>query len=154
MTVLLVRHADAGDRSLWTGDDRVRPLNRRGEEQAAKLVALLAPFRPQRILSSPWLRCVDSVRPLATALGLDVEETDGLAEGAGAAAIDLVAKLAEDVAVLCTHGDVIPDVLDALAAGGVGLGPAPRLKKGSTWVLEPGPGPAGITKAWYLPPPE
>ena len=123
MTSVLVRHASAGDRDDWTEDDRLRPLDARGLRQAAGLVALLLPFAPHRVVSSPYARCVQTVEPLAAALGVPVEHDERLAEGAGRAALEL---LDEDGVVCCTHGDVVGDVL------GHGL------KKGAAVVLSEG----------------
>ncbi|NUR76504.1 MAG: NUDIX hydrolase, partial [Thermoleophilia bacterium] len=70
---LLVRHASAGNRDEWTGDDADRPLDERGRAQALGLVERLTPFRIERILTSPARRCVETVEPLARARGLDAE---------------------------------------------------------------------------------
>ena len=123
MTSVLLRHASAGDRDEWDGDDLSRPLDARGRRQAADLVALLRPFEVTRVLSSPYLRCVATVEPLAAALGLEVEQDERLAEGAGPAAFEL---LHEDGAVCCTHGDIVHEAL------GHGL------KKGAAVVLRDG----------------
>ena len=76
MTVYLVRHARAGRRSAWKGDDRLRPLSKVGRRQAAALVDLLVEVSGDReieeILSSPYVRCRQSVDPLAKRLGLKV----------------------------------------------------------------------------------
>jgi len=63
--LLLVRHAKAGHRKDWDGDDRARPLSRAGITQARKLVPVLSPSAPTRLLSSPYTRCVQSLEPLA-----------------------------------------------------------------------------------------
>lgn len=123
MTSVLLRHASAGDGATWHGDDRLRPLDSRGRRQAAELAELLRPFGVRRIVSSPYVRCVETVEPLAAALGLRVEEDESLGEGAGRAA---VALLREDGVVGCTHGDVVEDML------GHGL------KKGAAVVLRDG----------------
>jgi broad specificity phosphatase PhoE len=108
MTIVLVRHARAGKAKEWQGDDRLRPLDERGRAQAEALVDLLRDSGPTTILSSGALRCVQTVEPLATALGLEVEGTEELAEGAGADdVLRLVSGLPDDVVLLCTHGDVI-----------------------------------------------
>ena len=78
--ILLVRHASAGDREAWEDDDRLRPLDERGRRQAVQLIELLAPYRLERILSSPALRCVQTVEPLALARGLSIEVSDELSE--------------------------------------------------------------------------
>jgi phosphohistidine phosphatase SixA len=108
VTAVLLRHASAGHRRDWDGDDSLRPLDERGRRQAEALVELLRPLGIGRVVSSPYVRCVDTVEPLAAALGLVVEKDDRLAEGAGSAARSV---LEEDGVVACTHGDIIEDVL-------------------------------------------
>jgi len=105
---VLLRHASAGDRFHWDGEDHLRPLDERGHRQAAELVDKLVPLGVLRIVSSPYTRCVETVEPLASALRLEVEPDDRLAEGAGAAAAEL---LREEGVVACTHGDVIHALL-------------------------------------------
>lgn len=79
--MLLVRHAWAGHRTSWDGDDDwQRPLDGLGVEQAAALVELLQPFELEAILTSPYLRCVATVEPLAAARGLELELRDELTE--------------------------------------------------------------------------
>jgi len=123
VTSVLLRHASAGDRDRWEGDDFHRPLDARGRRQAAELVELLRPFRVRRVLSSPYVRCIETVEPLAAALDLPVELNDRLTEGAGPGAGLL---LHEDGVVCCTHGDIIESVL--------GRG----LKKGAFVVMDDG----------------
>jgi broad specificity phosphatase PhoE len=77
----------------------------------------------RRILSSPYVRCVQTVEPLAEALGLEVQLDERLKEGEGGAAAEL---LREDGVVCCTHGDIV----EALVGRG--------LKKGAAVVLEDG----------------
>ena len=103
MSVLL-RHAAAKERYEWPGDDFDRPLTKKGRRQAEELATVLGTDDVRRVVSSPYVRCVQTVEPLATALGLEVELDDRLAEGAGSAAQEL---LEEDGVVACTHGDVI-----------------------------------------------
>jgi broad specificity phosphatase PhoE len=152
MLVLLVRHAHALARSEWRGDDRDRDLSARGRGQSAALVPILREFKPERILSSPYSRCVDTVVPLATALGIGVEPVEALAEGAGYDAVRLVRSVRDRVSVLCSHGDVIPEILAALASEDrLDVGRNPRDEKASVWVLR---GPKErFTRAAYLRPP-
>lgn len=109
MTSVLLRHASAGERDDWNGPDRLRRLDARGLRESAELVELLRPHGVRRVVSSPYARCVQTVEPLAAALGVPVELDDRLAEGSGRAAIAL---LEEDGVVSCTHGDVIDELLD------------------------------------------
>ena len=125
-TVFLVRHASAGDRDAWTGDDRLRPLDARGRRQADGLIAPLAGYPLTRIVSSAYDRCVQTVEPLAARTVLPVEQDPGLAEGASAGdARALIARLGPGPAVLCTHGDVMEEL----------VGPEEPHKKGSVWLL-------------------
>ena len=123
MTSVLLRHAAAGDRWDWDGDDFHRPLDARGRRQAAEFVELFRPLGVRRVVSSPYVRCVETVKPLAAALELPVELDDRLAEGAGPGADEL---LREDGVVCCTHGDVAEQLL--------GRG----LKKGASVVISDG----------------
>jgi 8-oxo-(d)GTP phosphatase len=136
MPPLLVRHAHAGSRSAWSGDDRLRPLSPKGRAQALALVPVLASFGPTRILSSPYVRCTQTMEPAAAALGLGVEQDQALADGSGTEAVALLRRLAGTTAIICTHGEVATAVFDALghspAAGG---DQRPALQKGSLWVL-------------------
>jgi len=137
MPLLVVRHARAGRRSAWVGDDAARPLSPRGRAQAAALVPLLAGYRPRRILSSPAVRCFQTVQPLAESLGLHIESVEELAEGNGPAALRLLQRMAGETAVLSTHGDIAEEVLDALTPG---LTKKTRyrlrLLKGEVWVVQ------------------
>lgn len=138
MAVYLVRHAVALGRAEWGKPDELRPLTKRGERQAAGLVDLLASTDVRRVLSSPAVRCRETVAPLASKLGLDVVDAPELAEGADPReALALATKLAAKSgdAVLCTHGDVIPEVLRKLSHDGVRFDGEPRWPKGSTWEL-------------------
>jgi hypothetical protein len=95
---------------------------------------------------------MDTVGPLASATGIEVEAVDALAEGAGYEAVRLVRSLGQQVSVLCSHGDVIPEVLEALTREDhLDLGRDPRDEKASVWVLR-GPGDK-FTRAAYLHPP-
>jgi phosphohistidine phosphatase SixA len=148
VTVLLVRHAKAGDRMRWDAPDDLRPLTGKGEAQASALVALLADHEVGRVLSSPYLRCTQTVAPLAAARGLAVEPCDDLAEGEGRAGVALVRRLLAEkptaeapTTVLCSHGDVVEAVLDAL-----GVARNDYTRKGATWVLT-------ADGAHHLPPP-
>lgn len=153
MTLYVVRHAHAGERSAWVGDDRLRPLSGRGERQSLGLAAALAGGGPDQVLSSPARRCVQTVAPLADQLGVPVVEDDRLFEGAGVGEIRaLLDQVAEHDAVLCSHGDVIPVLLDLLVDAG--LEPERDLvwQKASVWVAERCDGRWG--RGRYLPPPD
>jgi broad specificity phosphatase PhoE len=88
--VYLVRHASAEARETWGGDDRSRPLDGRGLRQAEELADQLGRREFRRIVSSPYVRCVETVVPLAHARGLAVEHADALGEAAKAGSTPVV----------------------------------------------------------------
>jgi 8-oxo-dGTP pyrophosphatase MutT (NUDIX family)/phosphohistidine phosphatase SixA len=145
-TVLLVRHAKAGKRDAWSGDDDLRPLSEAGLRQAAALRRVLALFGPDRVLSVPRLRCVQTVHGIAEDVGGEVRHEPLLSEeGYWPDPVLGVARLlavAGDggTPVVCSQGGVIPDLVSALAdRDGVELsaarGGVVPSKKGSFWVL-------------------
>ncbi len=152
-TLFLVRHAAAGSRSDWKKDDRRRPLSSRGEKQALGLTRTLAIHPLDRILTSPYVRCRQTVEPLGEKLGIDLEERDELAEGEGfKGARDLCRELAGTNSILCSHGDVIPALLDWMARHGMALKSPFECKKGSTWEIEVRAG--EFRRGRYWPPPD
>jgi 8-oxo-(d)GTP phosphatase len=155
MTVYLVRHSQAGSRSHWAGeDDSLRPLTSHGRYQSADLVGVLSEVGITEIRSSPYRRCQETVAPLAAALGLVVHVDERLAEGPADAAIAFVRNPTKDNVLLCSHGDVIPGILDDLRRlDGLDLGKDPRCQKGSVWILERDPQkPDSFVTASYVPP--
>jgi phosphohistidine phosphatase SixA len=157
MRLLLVRHAKAGARGSGASDLE-RPLDERGRAQADALAELLAPLvalhdgPPPEVRSSPARRCIETVTPLARALGTDVLTDAALVEGADVTALH--ARIAHVMAptVWCSHGDIIPELLMMLARRGVDLGDDPRCRKGSTWALELADG--EVISARHLDPPD
>ena len=139
MAQLLVRHAKAGKRRDWEGDDRLRPLDDKGWRQAEGLVETLSEYPVTRLASSGATRCVQTLEPLAEALGLEIESRRELEEGATPEeTIALMAELG-DAAVLSTHGDILENLF-----GEEG-------QKGSTRVVELRDGVPVVLE--YLPPP-
>jgi len=148
-TSFLVRHAKAGSRERWTAPDRDRPLSAAGRLQAAALVHLLGPA-PRAVMSSPYVRCVETVAPLAEALGLRLQEEDRLAEGADPGwALDELASAPGSV--LCTHGDVMASIVTSLAGARVPMIGGMQWAKAGTWAFDVSGG--RIARGRYLPPP-
>jgi len=128
--LVIVRHAKALSRSSWTGDDPSRPLNPAGRERARALIPMLTAYGVTRVVSSPSERCLDTVLPYAVAAGQRVRLKAGLSEEGFAhqpeRAAYHVARLIErgNAAVVCSHGPVLPGLLEMLAgiAGANGQG--------------------------------
>jgi 8-oxo-dGTP pyrophosphatase MutT (NUDIX family)/phosphohistidine phosphatase SixA len=117
--LVFVRHASAGGRGSWGDHDPARPLDERGGEQAARLVDQLAATQVDRVVSSPAVRCLATVAPLAAARGLEVEARPELFEGSSReVAFAFVRELAGTGAVLCSHGDVLEHLLGAMGKKG------------------------------------
>ena len=129
--LVVVRHGHARARKEWSFDDRRRPLAHAGQEQAERLVPVLAAFGVTSVHTSSSTRCVDTVRPFAEATGLDLATYDALSEED--ATVEGVRDVVEELleargsTVLCSHRPVLPTVLDALGAPDVRLEPGAML---------------------------
>jgi 8-oxo-dGTP diphosphatase len=136
-TIHLIRHAKAKNRLEWTEPDELRPLTKRGRREAEALAARLRDDPPDRIVASPFLRCVQTLAPLSLALDLPIETSDSFAEGAGGpGALELLLSLAATGSVACsTHGDVVYEVARLVELGGVTLDGPPAVSVASTWEL-------------------
>jgi 8-oxo-(d)GTP phosphatase len=140
-TVLVVRHGTAGSKSRFSGDDKMRPLDKKGRAQAEALVAQLSAFGPTDVYAADRLRCYQTVEPLAEELGVTICNEPALTEEAyadnakrGRKRILQIAQLHRNP-VICTQGKVIPDLI-AWWCERDGISPdKSRNRKGSTWVL-------------------
>lgn len=142
MPFYLLRHASAGQRNDADPNDPDRPLDERGRAQASRLVDFLAEANIRRILTSPYARCTQTVEPVAQELSIPIESAEQLVEGTPRESIiELFRSLNGDSAVLCTHGDVIMNV----------LGEDGHAEKGAIWELELNG--EGLVKRQYVPPP-
>ena len=148
VAVYVVRHACAGDKNEWAGPDDERPLDEVGRRQAQALADMLATAPVRRIVSSPALRCRESVEPLARRLGLEIELHDVLRNDAAPLPLhDLLAEVrAADAGtpgdvILCVHGELMRPLLAELRETGVPIvsrGSRDHdalLAKGSAWRL-------------------
>jgi 8-oxo-dGTP diphosphatase len=136
VTVYLIRHAHAGDRSAWSGDDRLRPLSPRGHAQAENIARFLGERPITVIRSSPAIRCLQTVAPLARVLMSTVKSDARLNEGSDAeAALALIDEFVDLEIALCSHGDVIPDLIGLLQSKGVPT-EGRDCEKGSIWQLD------------------
>lgn len=149
--IYLVRHAKAGERRTWSGDDTERPLSGKGWKQAEAIADRLADRGVSELRSSGYVRCMETLQPLADKLDLEVIDEPRLFEDEP---FEPVLELLEEVpdgAVLCSHGDIIPAVVQALHRRGMELDTPADWRKGSVWVLKRTKG--RITKGKVWPPP-
>ena len=137
VTLCLVRHAKALRRSQWEQAERLRPLSPGGHRQAQRLVELLRDLPIDRILTSPELRCRQTLEPLAGHLALPIETEARLAADAPLAdCLEALRELGSEDAVICTQGDRVLDLLEKLCAGCTEVEEEPPCEKGSVWVVE------------------
>ncbi|MGI9667609.1 MAG: NUDIX hydrolase [Acidimicrobiia bacterium] len=149
--VYLVRHAQAGTRNDSDPNDWARKLDRTGKKQKRAIRQLLQAHPITRIGSSDFPRCRSTVMPLAKRLGIPVEFESALVEGSHPhRLVTLVTELQEEAAVLCTHGDVIHDLVGHLFAAGVPMAGELAAAKGSVWELRTIGG--RVVSGQYIPP--
>lgn len=133
----IVRHAKAGDREDWPGDDRLRPLTRKGLKQAQALVDVFQKIDVSTIFSSPYLRCVQTVEPLARARQTVVKQSPSLEEGRGLEGLGVfLSDRSLGNTVLSTHGDIVWELVEDLVARELVRPGEGGYEKGSTWSLE------------------
>ena len=133
--LFVVRHADAGPRSERP-DDHARPLTAVGRDQARGVAHLLGSAPAGEILSSPYTRCVETLVPLAARRGRRVAVAESLAEGAAIEGLLGLLDRVADGSVVCTHGDMLLGLIDAIDDADARSWPAGSFDKGVTWVLE------------------
>ncbi|WP_101653234.1 NUDIX hydrolase [Brevibacterium ihuae] len=163
--LIIVRHGKAFPRSKWHETEHVRPLLALGTRQSMALTGLLAAWRIKRVVSSPWKRCVATLKPYSAAVGRSIKTVAPLSEKANAAnpkktAKALVAILEKGKpTVICTHRPVLPTVL-AVLADHAPAGLAERLPKKDPYMnpgeilvayVRPGPVPRIVEFERYRP---
>ena len=157
MLFTLVRHGHAGEKKLWPFDDVNRPLSLRGRQQSEGLISSLAGVPVRRLLSSPYRRCRQTLKPLASTTGLSVQVSDLLGPDARARELDALLRHPDAYGmVLCTHGETLTALLSRWHRNGrVTLPLTGReitknaTRKGAGWLIEDS---AGVLAAHYLPP--
>lgn len=146
MALHVIRHAEAG-----RAPNEESPLTEAGRRRAERIADLLQGADIARVLSSRYVRCVETVAPLAARLGLEVEQHPALSEEAELDdAWALVESLARVEAVLCSHGPVISPVLDRVLRRGADITGEWSCRKGSVWRLH-ADGDLPFTRAVLLP---
>lgn len=134
--LLLVRHASVGYQSRWEADDRRRPLDEEGLDQAARLRHGLAAFAPDELRAVDNARCMGTLEPLADDLHLtvriEVVLSDDTAPDRRLGRFRELARSHRRVAV-STSSTVIQPLIAAVT--GVADGSLPDTREGSAWAL-------------------
>jgi 8-oxo-dGTP pyrophosphatase MutT (NUDIX family)/phosphohistidine phosphatase SixA len=135
--LIVLRHAKAVPPDAWDGPDSTRPLLHRGSDQAVAIADGIAAFAPERIISSTAARCLATVAPLAEATGIEIKQEPAISQDAyehGQADVERIVEKAlrrRQTAVLCSHGPVIPDLIDEVAAS-VGASDDPDIRRSAS----------------------
>ena len=132
----VVRHAKAGERRLWTDDDIKRPLSKKGWKQSELLGKRIAKHSPTALISSPYVRCIQTLEPLGKIIGCKVEIDERLREDEPFEPVLALLRELPSGAVLSTHGDIIPATMQALTHRGMKLSTQPDWRKAAVWVLK------------------
>jgi phosphohistidine phosphatase SixA len=139
---VLVRHAHAGSKRRWSGPDEERPLSPRGLSQAREIARLLRDVGVTRLLSSPTVRCRQTLVPASEELWVPIEPVDALgADASGEALLDLLSSPGVNGAALSTHGETLETLAKAwrssLPAEAVAAVPdLSATPKGGSWLVE------------------
>jgi phosphohistidine phosphatase len=150
--IYLLRHAHAGDPNAWKGDDAARPLSAKGRQQAERLGKFLAQggFEPDVVVSSPKVRARETAEIVASALGVDVELDEGVADGFDVrAAHELVKRFDAGRIVFVGHDPDFSELLASLVGA-----PALAMPKGAIARIDFDVAPAAGkgTLRWLIPP--
>lgn len=155
ITLLLLRHAHAGDSGRWAGDDALRPLTDKGRRQAERLGRLLAATgeAPDLLITSPKVRAAQTAEILGQVVGAKVIVDERVA---GVLDPDIVTRILHDAGhaerpCLVGHDPEFSELLAELI-GATGI----AMRKGSLARVDmPGRSPeAGEGLLRYLLPPE
>lgn len=149
--IFVLRHAHAGNRSGFSGPDHKRPISPKGIKQTKALTNYLVRKGATQIYTSPYLRCIQTVAPLAHALNIGYIDLPELAEGASPEGAAALLRTAQNGTVICSHGDVLAGLVGHLAAHGAPVDPRLEIAKGAIWRLQLEDG--RIVKAKYVAPP-
>ena len=121
--IVLQRHGKAERRGGDFPDDLARPLAAAGREQALALGELLAVYGAEQLISSPAVRCVQTVRPYAESHDVELRTDSALTEISYVHAPRAVVSWLRDLAdrrtgaIVCTHGPLLDELIAAVLYG-------------------------------------
>jgi 8-oxo-dGTP diphosphatase len=91
------------------------------------------------LFSSPYPRCLETLEPLRRCAGIEVKPDERLSEATTLVALEsfLMGLDNDGVYVVCSHGNVVPALVELLVGRQVSTLPEPILSsKGSIWDIE------------------
>ena len=140
-TLIILRHTKALERGDWDDDDSKRTLDERGFAQSEKLIQHLEPFGIGEIYSSDYIRCVQTVTPLAQSRGLKITEIPNLNEAnfefdpERAISFANAVKQDEKNILICSHNPVIPTMLRGILNTKLKNKDLIKLEPGDAWIV-------------------
>jgi len=152
VTLYIVRHAKAGKRSEWDGPDTLRPLSDKGWEQAQAIAKKLIELKPIALISSPAVRCMQTLEPLSEAMKIKIVADERLFEDGDVAKMIELLEAAKDSTVISSHGDMIPEAIKILQRRGMEINSKPDWRKATVWVVERTKN--GFKSAFVIAPPQ
>ena len=133
--IYLIRHSKAGERRVWNGQDVDRPLSKTGWKQSQAVARRLSKKNITALYASQYVRCMQTLEPLGQLAGLPVQPEQRRFEDEPFEPVLALINEVEDGSVLCSHGDIIPAVINALVRRGMEVETPPDWGKASVWVL-------------------
>ena len=144
MKLVFIRHAKAGSSDHFDGEDFYRPLSKPGGRQALDIADLAELKGTDSIVSSPFIRCIQTVEPLSEKLGIPIDTDPILGDATTSGNLEIwLGQAASDVSqckVVCSHGDVIPVLVGLLFDRLPGIEYPALCSKGSQWYFDMGAG--------------
>ena len=119
--LILLRHAEATPRDEWPGEEAKRPLLSEGKSQAKRLIPVLDAYAPKRLVTSPWMRCYQTVEPYSKKKKRTLILRSQLTELSNALSPRKTRHAVEDIfdttksALLCSHRPALPTIVETLA---------------------------------------
>lgn len=119
--LILLRHAKALDRKEWSGDDEDRPLTEDGRRQVQKLIKTMHVYGLTSIHTSDAIRCLDTAKPIADALGIELVVNSKLSEYEyhrdGKSAAKYIKGLFEqdERVLVCGHNPILTKIIKKMA---------------------------------------
>lgn len=140
-TLIILRHTKALERGDWDEADSQRTLNELGLDQAQQLIKQLEPFAIEEIYTSDYMRCVQTVTPLAHSRGLSITQVPSLNEENfevdPSRSVTFVNALKQDEKniLICSHNPVIPTMLRGILNTKLKNKDLIKLEPGDAWIV-------------------
>ena len=119
--IIALRHGKAVPPGSWDGPDSTRPLMHRGLEQSESVAPAIAAWAPRKLISSTAVRCIATIEPVAALTGVLIKRSVSISQDAYEDGTSRVRKVVRkrlekrEAVVLCSHGPVLPEIIDEIA---------------------------------------